>query len=273
MQMVYLNDLSFSCASKEEAVSLFLKSFNEVLIALGDTPRACFFHKNESFRKIQLGNNISCEDILDSVKYIDRDIYTVLLEFEDKNYKELSDRDMEQYLLQIKNPSIQGIGINEANDFDLILLASYTHSILMSLNTAKIWSAPNIVIHYYEDEQCSKYQSMEVGNISDEGHGQIWRNTFIPQDLRNLPCNFGNYTIKIFPREHGKPHFHLCHRGNKITSIDIETLEVIAGKGIPKDAIEAVNCAKEHQDSLRILWKENAQPGFTFYNDISSPDY
>ena len=139
----------------------------------------------------------------------------------------------------------------------------------MSLNTSELWAAPDIVIHYYENDQCSKHQTISVGNISQKGHGQIWRSNFLPQDLRNLPCNFGNYTIKIFQREHGKPHFHLCHRGNKLNSIDIETLEVIAGGSIPrdKDAIEAINCAKAHQSTLRMLWKENAQPGFTFYDE------
>ena len=94
MQRICLNDLSFSCTSKEEAVKLFMESFNEVLIALGDTPRACFFHKNESLSKIQLGDNIFCEDILESIKNIDRDVYTALLEFEDKYYQDLSDSDI-----------------------------------------------------------------------------------------------------------------------------------------------------------------------------------
>ena len=268
MQSVYLNDLSFSCASHKEAIELFLESFNEVLIALGESPRACFFHKNESMYEIQLGDNITYKDILDSIKNIDIDIYTTLIEFEDKNYQELSDIDMQNYILKIKNPSIQGLGSQNINELDLILLASGTHSILMSLNTSEIWATQNIVIHYYEDEQCSKYQSIDVGNISKKGHGQIWRENFLPKVLEDLPSSIGNYSIKIFAREHGLPHFHLCHRENKLASINIETFETIVGS-IPNEnyAHEIISLAKKYQSNLRAYWKNNAQPGFTFYDN------
>lgn len=268
MQSIYLNDLSFLCASQREAIDLFLESFNEVLIALGESPRACFFHKKESIHEIQFGDNITYNDILDSIKEIDVDIFTTLIEFEDKNYQELSDIDIKNYISKIKNPSIQGLGSQNINELDLILLASGTHSILMSLNTSEIWATHNIVIHYYKDEQCSKYQSVDVGNISKEGHGQIWRENFLPKVLENLPSNIGNYSIKIFAREHGLPHFHLYHRGNKLASIGIETFETIVGS-IPNEncAHKIISWAKEHQNNLRAYWKNNAQPGFTFYDD------
>lgn len=268
MQSIYLNDLSFSCSSQKEAIDLFLESFNEVLIALGELPRACFFHKNESLYEIQLGDNIVYKDILNSIKDIDIDIYSTLIEFEDKNYKELSDIDIQKYVLKIKNPSIRGLGSENVNELDLILLAAYTHSILMSLNTSNIWDTENITVHYYEDEQCSRYKSIFVGNISKKGHGQKWRDCFITGILEDLPDSIGNYSIKIFTREHGLPHFHICHRGNKLVSIAIETFEPIVGT-IPNEssAHEVITWAKEHQSNLRTYWKNNAQPGFTFYDE------
>lgn len=262
MQSIYLNDLSFSCASQNNAIELFLESFNEVLIALGESPRACFFHKHESIREIKLGDNITYNDVLDSIKNIDRDIYSVLIEFEDKNYQELSDMDIKNYISKIKNPFIPGLGSQNVNDLDLILLASCTHSILMSLNTSVIWAAQNITIHYYEDDQCSIYKSIDVGNISQRGHGKIWIESFSPKDLEWLP-SIGNYTIKIFSRDHGLPHFHLCHRGNKLASIDIETFETIVGR-IPNDrcAYDIINLAKKYKNKFRSCWKNNAQPSF-----------
>ncbi len=266
MQNIYLNDLSFSCTTQKEAISLFLESFNEVLIALGELPRACFFHRNESMDEIQLGENIVYKDILFSIKDIDRDIYSTLLEFEDKSYQDTSDVRMQDHITKIKNPSIQGLGTSKPNELDLILWAAGTHSILMSLNTSELWFFPDITIHYYEDEQCSKYKSIGVGNISRKGHGQIWRDTFLPPVLEDLPTDLGNYSIKIYAREHGLPHFHLCHRGNKLASIEIEALNVIAGS-IPNDiyAQKAIAWATDNQDILREHWKKNAQPGFDFY--------
>lgn len=264
MQNIYLNDLSFSCTSQQEAMSFFLESFNEVLIALGELPRACFFHRNESIDEIQLGINISYKDILHLIKDIDIDIYTTLVEFADKSCQEL---DIQEYISKMKNPSIQDMGSHNPNELDLILLAAGTHSILMSLNTSNIWSISNITIHYYEDEQCSRYQSIDVGNISQKGHGQTWRDNFLPDFLENLPRNLGNYSIKIFAREHGLPHFHLCHRGTKLASINIESFEIIVGS-IPNEnfAQEVITWAREHQSNLRTYWKNNAQPGFTFYD-------
>lgn len=267
MQSIYLNDISFSCTAQKEAIELFLESFNEVLIALGESPRACFVHKNESIQEMQFGDDVTYKDVLDSIKEIDIDIYTTLIEFEDKNYQELSDTDMQNYISKMRNPSISGLGCQNINELDLILLASGTHSILMSLNTSEIWGTHKIVIHYFEDELCSKYQSIGVGNISKKGHGQIWRENFLSNVLEDLP-SIGNYSIKIFVREHGLPHFHLFHRGNKLASICIETFETIVGN-IPKEncACEIISWAKKHKNILRDLWKNNAQPGFTFYDN------
>lgn len=269
MQNIFLNDLSFSCTSIEEAIHFFMESFNEVLIALGESPRACFFHKNDSISEIQFGNGITYDDILHAIKDIDIDIYSTLIEFEDKNYQVISDIDMDEFYIKFNNPSITGLGSKNINELDIVLLASCTHSILMSLNTSAIWAPPNLTVHYYADEQCSNHQSIEVGNISQRGHGQIWREKSLPETIEELPSNIGNYSIKIFSREHGLPHFHLCYKGNKLASIAIETFETIVGS-VPNVTYvnKIIIWAKENQNILRRIWKNNAQPGFSFYGDI-----
>lgn len=268
MQDIYLNDLSFLYLSKQNVIELFIESINEVLIALGDYPSACFVHRYDSIDEIDFGDDVYYKDIIEYVKNIDMDLYSVLIDFNDKSYKIVEDFNIKKYMSNIKNPSIQGVGSSSDNDLDIILFAAITHSILMSLHTSEIWGRSNITIHYYEDDKCSIYKSIDVGNISKNGHGKIWKDIFIPEASENLAIEFGNYNIKIFAREHGIPHFHLLDRGNKLASIAIETFDIIVGN-IPSNALaqEAITWAKENQSSLRAIWKSKAQPGFMFYNN------
>jgi hypothetical protein len=56
------------------------------------------------------------------------------------------------------------------------------------------------------------------------------------------------------PHHRGRPHFHAGY-GDDEASIDIETLEVIAGELPPRALRLVVEWASEHQAELRENWE------------------
>lgn len=267
MQDIYLNDLSFSCSSRKVFIELFIESITGVLDALDRNLSARFVYRHKSIDEIDFGNNVYYNDVIEYLKNSDRDLCNAIIELNDKSCKIDDPSYVNEDISNIKHPSIKGLGLSNENDLDIILFAAISHSILMSLNTSEIWDKPNITIHYYEDDECSIYKSIDVGNISKKDHGKIWRDIFNPETLAKLSIEFGIYNIKIFAREHGIPHFHLLKKGKKLASIAIESFDIIAGE-IPGDRLahEAITLAKNNQSILRQIWKSNAQPGFIFYN-------
>jgi hypothetical protein len=266
MQNIYLNDLSFSCTSKQQAIDLFRESFNEVLIILGETPRACFVHRFGSIEDINFGGNISYTEIVDGIKKIDIDTFSTLVEFADKSNEESIDEKLLDYAQNIISPSISNVSTRNSNDMDIILTCSFTHSILMSLNTGAPWDNILITVSHYNDSECSDYNSFEIGNVSSFGHGEAWLRLFLPPESDTLPKFFEPYAIRIFSREHGIPHFHLCFRKDKLASIEIESCVLLNGQ-VPnaKPAQQALQWAQDNQDILRENWKNLAQPGYIFY--------
>ena len=57
----------------------------------------------------------------------------------------------------------------------------------------------------------------------------------------------------MYHRDHPPPHFHVFYRGHE-ARIDIENLELLAGR-LPRRALRLVlDWAAVHQDELRLNW-------------------
>lgn len=69
---------------------------------------------------------------------------------------------------------------------------------------------------------------------------------------------FYGLVIRMYHREHGPPHFHVYYQEHQAT-IDLETLEILAGH-LPRRAIELVlDWAELHRTELRENWALAAQ--------------
>lgn len=68
---------------------------------------------------------------------------------------------------------------------------------------------------------------------------------------------FGNCAIKMYADEHPPAHFHVEFSDGTRCSVNIETLEVIAGVVYPMRRLnEPLNWAAANRELLRLIWKE-----------------
>lgn len=262
-----LNDLSFHCHDRDEALALFTDAVNGVLSALGDHPRAAFVCRDNNITDIQFSCGVTYGDIKEYLCTEDRDFFSLLDEFEDKSASDFIDDELLAFVGNFYCPSIKDVPTNQGNELDLILICSFTHSILMSLNTSSVWSNSQLHVTYYTDEKLSCIKQFYIDNISTEQHGIQWKNGHAPPDLPQLPRFFGNYSVRVFAKEHGIPHFHICCNATKLVSVAIEDYAIIIGRdSTEKSFQEALAWARCHQPLLRDCWKKVAQPGYAFYS-------
>ena len=67
--------------------------------------------------------------------------------------------------------------------------------------------------------------------------------------------SFYGIIIRMYYDEHAPPHFHALYQGDQAV-IDIETLEVRAGR-LPRRALNLVlDWARSHQNELRANWQQ-----------------
>jgi hypothetical protein len=72
--------------------------------------------------------------------------------------------------------------------------------------------------------------------------------------MAGIDAPLSNCKIYIYPGDHGPPHFHL--RGpNSRASVDIMSLEVVAGKASKRDLAEAKEWAAK-PENLAVLVAE-----------------
>ena len=64
-----------------------------------------------------------------------------------------------------------------------------------------------------------------------------------------------NGKIAMYPNDHGEPHFHVEMRDRRC-SVSIVRLAVIVGSVDRVVLGEALTWAREHQEFLRLRWKE-----------------
>jgi Domain of unknown function (DUF4160) len=73
--------------------------------------------------------------------------------------------------------------------------------------------------------------------------------------------SFYGIVVRMYHDEHAPPHFHAIYQGDQAV-IDIESLELKAGR-LPRRALNLVlDWARLHQEELRINWQhvEDGKP-------------
>ena len=69
-------------------------------------------------------------------------------------------------------------------------------------------------------------------------------------------CRFYGIVIRMFPDDHGPPHFHASYSGEQIT-VDIDSLSVLSGR-LPRRAERLVaEWAEMHQEELLEAWSRS----------------
>ncbi|MYA40587.1 MAG: DUF4160 domain-containing protein [Gemmatimonadetes bacterium] len=67
-------------------------------------------------------------------------------------------------------------------------------------------------------------------------------------------CRFYGIVIRMYFREHGRPHFHAEYGGRK-ASVRIEDLRVIEGRLTPRAERMVLEWAKQHRRELEQAWQ------------------
>jgi hypothetical protein len=66
---------------------------------------------------------------------------------------------------------------------------------------------------------------------------------------------FANCTLRLNPRDHHPPHFHLILRDGRMASVDLGSFE-ITGDVERREIAEAMNWARENRDGLVKAFEE-----------------
>jgi len=57
-------------------------------------------------------------------------------------------------------------------------------------------------------------------------------------------------------REHGIPHFHIKIPGGGDCAVSIATLEILAGRALPRTIQPALDWARKNKEKLLRIWQE-----------------
>ena len=69
-------------------------------------------------------------------------------------------------------------------------------------------------------------------------------------------CRFHGIVIRMFPGDHGPPHFHASYSGEQAT-MEIDTLSVLNGR-LPRHAERLIaEWAMLHREELREAWSRS----------------
>lgn len=67
---------------------------------------------------------------------------------------------------------------------------------------------------------------------------------------------FANCRVRINPKDHPPPHFHVVMNDARETWIKIDTLEIIYGKVVAREIAEVLAWAKSNRETLAAKFEE-----------------
>ena len=66
-------------------------------------------------------------------------------------------------------------------------------------------------------------------------------------------CRFYGIVIRMYPRDHGPPHFHAWYSGQEV-SVNIEDIAIIEGQFPTRPWMLVAEWASLHQEELQEAW-------------------
>jgi hypothetical protein len=72
--------------------------------------------------------------------------------------------------------------------------------------------------------------------------------------MASIDAPLSNCKVYIYPGDHNPPHFHLTGPNSR-ASIDMVTLEIIAGKASKKDLAEVKEWAAKPENLAALVWE------------------
>jgi hypothetical protein len=188
--VICFNTNSFPASTDEHAYKLLLDAIHGVLeLNLGsDKFIFCLDSNGSLLSDLSLSEGFLYSDFIERTKNEDRDLYTFLLDVEDRSpvldsltADELDD--ITKFTFYAKNQAVTG-----KDSTDIYSIAWFLSATLLSLNTKDVWNSNKVEIcRILDDGKYIEDEFLFLNNIASQEHGRLIYESFTKQDdIKNV---------------------------------------------------------------------------------------